>query len=161
MIVRERTRPARALRPERPALSWEYVDSPQGWGDEELRREWARLVERSDHPYALFQSPEWFDHMVAADASRRLVVAVARDERGQIAAVVPIRLDRHALQFHVLRDLFIGTAPLLMAYIMGGQPLMPAGRPMRACSRSSTAWPPRRSAWGSSASASDRPSISS
>jgi hypothetical protein len=125
MIETQRSIGLVARRACRPALSWECVEAPAGWEAEELRREWRRLVERSDHPYALYQSPEWFDHMVAARASKRLVIAVGRDERDRIVAVVPIRLDRHPLQFHILRDMHIGTSPLLMAYVMGGQPLGP------------------------------------
>src|SRR5947209_4763451 len=98
--------------------------SPDEWACDLLRGRWAEIVERSDHPFSLLQSPEWFDHMVA-NGGERLAVAVAHDETSEVAAVVPVRASRGRLELHVVRGFHLGNASVDMFDVLGGEPLMP------------------------------------
>jgi hypothetical protein len=41
----------------------------QEWGSDRLRAAWERLLRASDDRLALFQSPEWFDHLSATETA--------------------------------------------------------------------------------------------
>jgi hypothetical protein len=48
---------------QRPISSWSVLVSASNPNSIGLRRQWRELLDASDDPFALYQSPEWFDHM--------------------------------------------------------------------------------------------------
>jgi CelD/BcsL family acetyltransferase involved in cellulose biosynthesis len=102
--------------------TWEVIRSPERWDDPALRRDWRSLVEASENPNLMYQSPEWFDHLRQMNDERDLALAVIRDPDGRHADIVPLRHGRDALDFHVAGNT-LGTIPLRKVYFLGGRPM--------------------------------------
>jgi CelD/BcsL family acetyltransferase involved in cellulose biosynthesis len=86
--------------------------------------DWERLAAASPSLYALYQSPQWFEHLRQTEAAEGLLLAVARDGAGQIAGVAPVQLGRHDLLFEAKTRL-LWKSPLRAAVVLGSQPLLP------------------------------------
>ena len=93
-----------------------------------VRERWEALVDASDHPFGLYRSPRYFDHLAAVDGSS-LRLAYARDSNGVIAAVVPYQVERRGVSLHVARRYRLCTPPAALVTILGGEPLMPMNGP--------------------------------
>jgi hypothetical protein len=105
-------------------LTWSLLHSPHSWHAEEVRDCWARLVRQSNDINLLYKTPDWFDHLHQESCSPHLVLAVARDEAGELVGVAPLRLASFPLGFHVSGKT-LGTFSLLKLWMLGGAPLIP------------------------------------
>jgi GNAT superfamily N-acetyltransferase len=87
-----------------------------------LRQEWARLLDSNDNLDLLYQSPQWFDHLMTTD--NRLFLGVLRDNAGRHLGIVPIRLGTYNLKFDVYAHA-LWKISLRTAFVLGSQPLLP------------------------------------
>lgn len=94
-------------------------------GDGTLYAQWQALLAGSTQLDALYQSPEWCEHLLRVTPGLRMWAAVARDESGALCGVVPVRLAQYVLRYDVAaRSLW--DRPLATAFVMGSQPLFGA-----------------------------------
>ena len=94
-------------------------------GDRTLYAQWQALLAGSTQLDALYQSPEWCEHLMRVTPGLRAWAAVARDESGAICGVAPVRLGQFVLRYDVAaRSLW--NRPLATAFLMGSQPLFGA-----------------------------------
>src|SRR5471032_1411670 len=94
-------------------------------GDAAFRRRWRELLDASASPERIFQSPEFFDYMAAADDDGAELVSVTERAGGAIVAIVAVRLRRHDLDFSAGRRR-VASLPLRCVVLLGSVPLMPA-----------------------------------
>jgi CelD/BcsL family acetyltransferase involved in cellulose biosynthesis len=100
------------------------LSSPGGSEVAGLRTDWERLLERSHNPLALFQSPEWFEHVMATapGAGHRLVCVL--DRGGRLCGIVPLAATRLEMDYNIRRTrLWKGS--LAGLEVLGGVPLLP------------------------------------
>jgi Acetyltransferase (GNAT) domain len=121
-ISESKTAPPPATATRSRPVTWEILESPEGWRDETLRRCWSRLVEERGDPFAVHQSPIWFDHLEASRFGLGCSVAVARTDSGEIVGIAPLYLDHHPIVLHSVRRIRLRTRPLKILSIAGGQP---------------------------------------
>src|SRR5262249_7525023 len=89
-----------------------------------LRARWLELWKGSSNLQALFQSPEWFDHLRKADRNTKLFVATAHNEAGELVGVAPLRVGTFQLNF-VIKHRTFWSSTLRTLQILGGTPLFP------------------------------------
>jgi CelD/BcsL family acetyltransferase involved in cellulose biosynthesis len=98
-------------------------DGPPARPDEPLPG-WHALLRNCGNLYALYQSPEWFDHLRRTEGEGRLRLRVARAAAGRVAGVVPLQLGTYDLAYEVKgRTLY--TCRLPAAHVLGSLPLLP------------------------------------
>jgi CelD/BcsL family acetyltransferase involved in cellulose biosynthesis len=93
-------------------------------GASRLRAEWGHILEAGDDRLALFQSPEWFDHIHATEPDAHLALACVRDGDGGLIGVVPLVRTRHDLEYSIKR-VRLGKSSLSVLEIPGGAPPLP------------------------------------
>jgi CelD/BcsL family acetyltransferase involved in cellulose biosynthesis len=94
------------------------------WGAARLRAEWGHILESGDDRLALFQSPEWFDHIHSTEPDADLALADVRDVDGYLIGLVPLVRTRHELEYSIRRA-NLGTASVTVLEIPGGVPPLP------------------------------------
>jgi CelD/BcsL family acetyltransferase involved in cellulose biosynthesis len=90
-----------------------------------LRRDWELLLRRSDNLYALYQSPEWFDHL-CTDPDSGVLPPVVAHRAGQTLAVVPLTRSARELRIGV-RTRTLWRSRLRTVSVLGSQPLLHGG----------------------------------
>jgi CelD/BcsL family acetyltransferase involved in cellulose biosynthesis len=90
----------------------------------DLRRAWREMDARNRNVYSMYQSLDWFEHLVATDRAPRTRVAVVHDDRGAVAGIVPLRSAAYPLRFATGR-LRLGAFRLRTAFLLGGEPVLP------------------------------------
>ncbi len=88
-----------------------------------LRPQWERLVAQSGHVNALYQSPQFFDHLVAIGANPLL--ALVRDEFDELIGLAPVLVKTFQLKFDVCGKV-LWKKSFRAAKILGSQPLLPS-----------------------------------
>jgi len=86
---------------------------------------WERLLDSTENPNELYQSPVWMEHLCATGRSQDTWLALIQGRSGDILGVVPLLRQRQKLRFG------IGARTLLQASLdsmtlLGSQPLLPA-----------------------------------
>jgi len=94
-------------------------------GDAAFVRRWRTLLDASAGPERIFQSPEFFDYMIAAGDEGAELIAVTERAGGAIVGIVPVRLRCHDLDFTAGRRRF-ASVPLRCVVLLGSVPLLPA-----------------------------------
>jgi CelD/BcsL family acetyltransferase involved in cellulose biosynthesis len=90
-----------------------------------LRNEWDRLLEVSNNIELLFQSPQWFEHLMATNPDdNRMFLGIIKDNTGKCVGMVPIRIDKYTLSFDI-SSYMLWKIRLRTASILGSQPLIP------------------------------------
>ena len=100
------------------------LTSIEEWGASRLRAEWEEVLERFDNRLSLFQSPEWFDHLCAAEPAVQPLLACVRDEGGRLIGIAPLVRTRLDLEYSVKR-VRLGKTYLTVLEILGGVPPLP------------------------------------
>jgi len=95
--------------------------------DARLIQGWDGLLRSSDHVYRIYQSPEWWSHLVSTRPSDDLLLGVLPAQAGAEVGVVPMDVQPYALAFSAGRHTF-ATMKLRAAHLLGGAPLA-SGRP--------------------------------
>lgn len=90
----------------------------------EVAAEWRDLMSRSINLYAMYGSPEWWDHLSAVHPEEALTLVTQRDAAGDLTAAVPLRKTCVDLGVSAARfSMSLGSVPCLE--VMGGQPNLP------------------------------------
>jgi CelD/BcsL family acetyltransferase involved in cellulose biosynthesis len=92
-------------------------------GSPEIDEAWRRLLAQSTNPYAIYQSPDWFDNKRATKSHERLACAVVRDGAGRIGGVVPV-LNSDLVLRSSLKSLTLLKSSFRVIDILGHQPLV-------------------------------------
>jgi hypothetical protein len=91
----------------------------------QLREEWGNLLSSSENLDLLYQSPQWCEHLLAADSKNsQLLLGVAKNKVGSVVGVVPIRVGQYNLRFDI-SSYALWKTTLRTASILGSQPLLP------------------------------------
>jgi hypothetical protein len=105
--------------------TFSFVSSPEEWNLPNLRQEWEKLLKSSENLDLLYQSPQWFDHLVATDPDDiRLLLGIAQNDAGRLVGIVPIRVDWYNLKYDI-SSYALWKTTLRTASILGSQPLLP------------------------------------
>ena len=94
-------------------------------GDEGFLRRWRALLDASDSPERIFQSPEFFEHMMATGDDGAELITVTDRAGGAIVGIVPVRLRCHSLDFTAGRR-HLASLPVPSVVLLGSVPLLPA-----------------------------------
>jgi len=74
--------------------------SPEEWNSERIVGTWTKLIQNGN-PDCLYQSAEWFDHLVKTDKTSNLILGVLENECKNPTGIIPLRLGEYALKFDV------------------------------------------------------------
>ena len=85
---------------------------------------WRSLAEGTERPASLRQSPEFFDHLRAIVPDESLALAVVRNEAEALAGVVPLRIRRLPLTYHI-KGRVLWKFNLRGVEFIGGTPCIP------------------------------------
>ncbi|WP_193222348.1 GNAT family N-acetyltransferase [Alkalilimnicola sp. S0819] len=92
-----------------------------------LLGQWRELLAASPHnpEQSLYRTPEWVRYFRLAEPGSPVLLAQARDGRGELAGLAPLRLAQYRLRYELgTRCLAVDSIPCLA--LMGGEPLWPA-----------------------------------
>jgi hypothetical protein len=103
---------------------WTLLLNAEAWRQKEVLSAWKRLVADGNDPNVMYQSLEWFEYLQDQGGLQRLAVALARGAAGQILGIVPLRIARFSLPFHVAGTT-LGNIWLTKLWVLGGRFLMP------------------------------------
>jgi CelD/BcsL family acetyltransferase involved in cellulose biosynthesis len=106
----------------RPRIDMAFAPDPTQI--HEVLDDWQALVAEGSSLYALYQSPQWFEHLRHTEPADRLLLTIARDDVGRTVGVVPVQVGRHDLLFEG-KSRLLWKSPLKTAFILGSQPLLP------------------------------------
>ena len=107
-----------------PRVSWLSVSGPDGLASSPgIRDRWEDFLRATANPYALYQSPAWFDHALPLESGERYPLGVVHDSGGALAGILPVRRCLFALGFW-LRSRTLYTVNFQCVEILGGQPLL-------------------------------------
>jgi CelD/BcsL family acetyltransferase involved in cellulose biosynthesis len=90
----------------------------------ELREGWRSLSGMMERPESLHQSLDFFEHLQKLEPGENLVLGALRDETAAIAGVIPLRVRRVPLTFHIQRCV-LWEFGLRGVQIIGGVPRIP------------------------------------
>jgi CelD/BcsL family acetyltransferase involved in cellulose biosynthesis len=90
----------------------------------ELRDGWRSLSGMMERPESLHQSVDFFEHLQKLEPGENLVLGALRDETAAIAAVIPLRIERVPLTFHI-QGRVLWEFGLRGVEIIGGVPRIP------------------------------------
>jgi len=110
--------------PSAPVVFSRTVDAGR---DAHLIAGWDGLLKSSDHVYRIYQSPEWWSHLVSTRPADDLLLGVLPAQAGAEVGVVPMDVQPYALAFGAGRHTIM-TLKLRAAHLLGGAPLA-SGRP--------------------------------
>ena len=102
----------------------EFLDPSDAQRSPAVWSVWRRLVETSKNPCLLYQSPEWWDHLVATEDNATLSLGVVWENCGDPVGVLPIRFAPHALTFAIKRQILLKQRVKAVS-ILGSLPLIP------------------------------------
>jgi len=105
-------------------FSWTLLLNVEAWRSAEVLSAWNRLIADSNDPNVMYQSLEWFEYLQDQGGEHRLAVALARAAGGQVLGIMPLRIARYSLPFHVAGTT-LGNFWLTRLSVLGGQCLMP------------------------------------
>jgi CelD/BcsL family acetyltransferase involved in cellulose biosynthesis len=88
---------------------------------------WRQLLQDSESPERIFQSPEFFDFMLNGGAGEQGAELIAITERssGELVGVIPVRVSLHSFDFKLGRRL-CASLPIHSVVLLGSVPLLPA-----------------------------------
>jgi hypothetical protein len=111
---------------ERLMSSWPALVAPTKPEPMELQRERREPLQASDDPFALYRSPEWFDHMreVGGIASTSMFLAIRRAGHGGLAAGVPLFVTSERCCFPLVLGSCYLTRPIEMIKVASGRMLL-------------------------------------
>jgi CelD/BcsL family acetyltransferase involved in cellulose biosynthesis len=104
-------------------ISFEVVSARHALESSRLSTEWENLFNTNRHPYALFASPSWVNHLAETSISP-LSVVFGRSEKGHIVGAVPIRHREYSLIFSIGNRVLL-RPKLKAAEILGSIPTLP------------------------------------
>jgi CelD/BcsL family acetyltransferase involved in cellulose biosynthesis len=128
MDERRETRHALSSRG-RPISSWSVLVSATNTKSVGIQRAWRELLEESDDPFALYQSPEWFDRMrqFKGDTNSSNALVFRRDAHRGVVAVVPLFVACERCRFPLVLGRSYSTRPIEMIKLNSGRLLMRPG----------------------------------
>ena len=85
---------------------------------------WRLLLEKSDNPLTMYQSPEWIDSLMIGSKEREVQVVSVKNDSGQLEGVVPIIIRKKKIKFDVKAKVLF-SAPVNMIDLAGSLPLLP------------------------------------
>ena len=88
-----------------------------------LRSHWEQLVRDSGHVNALYQSPQFFDHLVGCGSTKPFL-AIIRDAAETCIGLVPFVAKPYPLKFDMFGKV-LGEKTFQAVKILGSQPLLP------------------------------------
>jgi CelD/BcsL family acetyltransferase involved in cellulose biosynthesis len=100
------------------------LTSPEEWGAAGLRAEWEAVLGSGGSRLALFQAPEWFDHLSATEPAAQPALACLREGSGRLIGVLPLVRTRFDLEY-TLKHFRLGKSSLSLLEVPGGAPLWP------------------------------------
>ena len=101
------------------------LDVARGGGiSAELLEGWRSLAEGMERPVSLRQSPEFFDHLRALEPGETLALAAVRNDAEVLAGVVPLRIRRLTLTYHI-EGRVLWKFNLRGVELIGGTPCIP------------------------------------
>lgn len=95
--------------------------------DSQLMKGWNGLLDDSEHVYRIYQSPEWWSHLVSTRPADDLLLGVLPAGEEAEVGVVPMDVQPYPLAFSAGRWT-LASMKLRAAHLLGGAPLA-AGRP--------------------------------
>lgn len=101
-------------------LNWQDIPSS-------LIEKWTNMVEQSKGLDVLYQSPLWFEHLLAHNSKSRhaeFFLGKVTDSSGNIVGLVPMQIHSHFLKFDVLAYSLL-KVPLRVASVLGSKFLIP------------------------------------
>ena len=109
-----------------------HIDVAWGGGiPRELLEAWRSLAEGVERPVSLCQSPEFFEHLRAIDRGESLALVVVRnDDEAASAGVVPLRIRRLPLTYHI-EGRVLWKFNLKGVEFIGGTPCIPDDAALR------------------------------
>ncbi len=109
--------------------SWSLLPTTRQSSTPIFRDEWRELLQSSDDPFGLYQSPEWFDLMRNAQdgSGHPHAVAVRRDKQGRLIGVVPLFGTEEPIRFPLVFGLLHTTSRRKMIKLLSGCLLLPPG----------------------------------
>jgi Acetyltransferase (GNAT) domain len=107
---------------QRPISSWSVLVSASNPNSVGLRRQWRELLDASDDPFALYQSPEWFDHVRELEGitNASSFLAIRRDAHRGLVAVVPWFVTGERCHFPLVLGRCYWTRPIKMIKLVSG-----------------------------------------
>jgi CelD/BcsL family acetyltransferase involved in cellulose biosynthesis len=90
----------------------------------ELLEAWRSLAKGMERAPSLRQSPEFFDHLRAIDPAETLALAMVRNDSEELAGVVPLRIGRFPLTYHIEGHV-LWKCNLRGVELIGGTPCIP------------------------------------
>jgi len=111
------------------ASSWSLLPTTSQSSPTTLRDAWRGLLESSNDPFGLYQSPEWFDLLRAEqnEEGPRHALAVRRDEQGRLIGVVPLFVTTEPFRIPLVFGRVYRTPPTKMIKLVSGRLLLPPG----------------------------------
>jgi CelD/BcsL family acetyltransferase involved in cellulose biosynthesis len=100
-------------------LTPEITETPP----DSVLRDWMRRVTQTTNHNALFQSPQWFDHLRAIEPKADASLLAVQTNRGVLGGVVPLAREFGELPFSIGRRIFF-NARLRTVEVLGGPPLL-------------------------------------
>ncbi len=88
----------------------------------EIIDQWVIMLDRNDHLDALYQSPEWVNHLRTVNLESELYIVVVRGSDGAILEIAPIRYGRYFLKYEVSARTLL-KIPMNAVYLLGSQPI--------------------------------------
>lgn len=86
--------------------------------------QWQALVEGSDNLYRMYQSPQWWEHLVATHPADDLRLFVATSANDEVVGISPVQFQALQLSFQLKsRSLLRLSVPAVT--VLGGRPLLP------------------------------------
>jgi CelD/BcsL family acetyltransferase involved in cellulose biosynthesis len=103
-------------------LSWL---TPQEIDDSSrIRDEWDRLARSGNNPYALYQSPVWWDQTsLNLDHGDRCALLLVKEADGNLAGIVPVQTHLNNLRYR-FRSRTLRIVPLRLLLVLGSQPMI-------------------------------------
>jgi CelD/BcsL family acetyltransferase involved in cellulose biosynthesis len=98
--------------------------TPAEWRAPDVQEQWKALCRASGHLDVLYQSPEWFEHLIHESGGAGQLVAAIYDGHGARVGLVPIRRHHVDLDF-VIGARVLGRSRLDSFLVLGAEPLLP------------------------------------
>jgi len=109
--------------------TWSLLPSTSDSSTIRFRDEWRALLESSNDPFGLYQSPEWFELIQDGQTGDgpRHAVAVLRDEQDRLIGVVPLFVTREQCRFPLVFGRVYTTSQMKMITLLSGRLLLSPG----------------------------------
>ena len=131
-----------------PMSSWSILVSAPETASIDLRQAWQGLLEASEDPFSLYQSPFWFDTVKEDPGGEGAphALAVRQDADHRLVGIVPLFVTRERRVFPLIRGYAYTTAKREVITLPSGQLLIPPGAEefdafFAALARRDTGWP--------------------